>query len=137
MSLSSSTIDPSGSRVGSDAATPDWAATPAAVTSPLQYAVASKERRAPGAGGRASITAPGLQGASESSIVTSYDETKLTAATAVTSAFRRSDAAMITSSIVGVAGPTPELFRLSDLKFTIRSVIRLCYFTGSACNRWG
>src|SRR5262245_47938427 len=96
-------MEPRGRRVGSAAATPDWAATPAAVTNPLQYAVAAKESLIPTPVGGAVASAPTARSQGkfcESSIVTSYSQTKPMAATSETSIFHRIDLASIASSIV-------------------------------------
>src|SRR5580704_16422502 len=87
------TTVPIGSTDGSAAATPACAATPAVVTSPLQYAVALKDRRTPGKGAAADSAMTGRSHGRfcESSIVTSYSATNPHAAIAVTSTFRLND----------------------------------------------
>src|SRR5712691_10543049 len=80
-----SRTDPTGRISGSAAATPLWTATPDAVTRPLQYAVALNARRAPGSGGaEVSCSVASRATYFESSAVTSYNDTKPTAAIAVT-----------------------------------------------------
>src|SRR3954452_19097703 len=89
-SESTSTTVPTGSSSGSAATTPLWTATPEAVTSPLQYAVAVKARRDPGIGSAvASCSVARRATYFESSAVTSYSDTKPTAAIAVTIVFRQ------------------------------------------------
>src|SRR3954453_4616122 len=95
-SESSSTTEPTGSSSGSAAATPFCAGTPEAVTMPLQYAVALKASRAPGSG-RAAVSCSVAKRATylESSAVTSYSDTKPTAAIAVTIVLRQKRSEMI------------------------------------------
>src|SRR5476649_1657595 len=95
-SESISTTEPTGSSSGSDAATPLWTATPDAVTMPLQYAVALKASLEPGIG-RADVSCMVACRAAyfESRIVVSYSDTKPTAATKVTTAFRQKEPEMI------------------------------------------
>src|SRR5579871_29209 len=88
--------EPTGSNSGSAATMPLCAATPAVVTSPLQYAVALKARRAPGIGSAIVSCSVACRAAYfESSAVTSYSDTNANAATTVTTAFRQRDLAMI------------------------------------------
>src|SRR5688500_7133024 len=88
-----------GRREGSDAATPAWAATPALVTSPLQYAVAVKSTRTPGVGAPAGpgsgVWNPrGSIECFESRIVTSSSHTNIPAARVVANAFSQKDRAI-------------------------------------------
>src|SRR5881409_708379 len=96
---STSTTDPVGSSSGSDAATPLCAATPDAVVTPLQYAVALNASRAPGIGTAVVSRSTACRAAYfESSVVTSYSETKPITATTVTTLLRQKDLEMIMQS---------------------------------------
>src|SRR5215813_11025745 len=88
-----SITEPTGSNVGSAAITPFCTATPEVVTRPLQYAVALKGMRAPGAGGatgsKRRSSASGNIENFESGIVTPYNHTNPPIASNVTNAFHR------------------------------------------------
>src|SRR5262249_37575097 len=88
-----SITEPTGSSIGSAAITPFCTATPDVVTSPLQYAVALKGMRAPGAGGatgsKSRSSASGSIENFESGIVTPYNHTNAPIASKVTNAFQR------------------------------------------------
>src|SRR6185312_15081532 len=91
-----STTDPTGSSDGSDAATPFCAGTPEVVVMPLQYAVAPNVSRAPGVGAAAASGGIIWRVAYfESSARTSYSDTKLPTAIAVTRLFRQNEPEMI------------------------------------------
>src|SRR5712672_3285059 len=95
-SESISITEPTGSSSGSAAATPLWTGTPDAVVIPLQYAVALNARREPGSGS-VDISCRVASRATyfESSAVTSYSDTKPTAAIAVTIVLRQKRPEMI------------------------------------------
>src|SRR5436189_4147912 len=106
-SESISSTEPTGSSSGSAAATPLCTATPDAVTRPLQYAVALNASREPGSGGaEVSCSVASRAAYFESSAVTSYSDTKPTAATAVTMVFRQNRPEMIMARQKG-ARPCP------------------------------
>src|SRR5690242_20862363 len=88
-----SITEPTGSSAGSAAITPFCTATPDVVTRPLQYAVALKGMRAPGAGGATGSNSRSSANGSienfESGIVTPYNHTNPPIASNVTNAFHR------------------------------------------------